>query len=150
MPQSAIKIIVAIVASVALLGGCANQPRGQANYGNQGQYGATRGTIEQIERTQSQGDASGVGAVGGAVIGGLLGNQVGKGSGKKVATVAGVAAGAYAGHVAEKAYAGTQNAYRIVMRTTDGRVITNIQPDPMNLRVGDRARVDQDRIVPDY
>lgn len=153
MPPSTAKLSVTIaVLSAILVGGCTNQARNQYGYNNHGYSygGGVRGTIEQVERTQTQGDATGLGAAGGAVVGGLLGNQVGRGSGKKAATIAGVAAGAYAGHVAEKSYAGNQNAYRIVMRTNDGRVITNVQPDAMNLRIGDRARVDNDRIVPDY
>ncbi len=123
---------------------------GQGNQNVRQDYGyyEGRGTIERIEASQSNGQASGVGAVGGAILGGLLGNQVGGGSGKTVATVAGVAAGAYAGHQAEKAYSGNTKA-TVFVRTTDGRLL-NYQTDAQNMRVGDRVRISQDKIYPDY
>lgn len=144
-------IAIAIALGVA---GCAGHPQ---NRGAQGGYGATygnyamRGTVERIELIQGQGgESSGLGAVGGAVAGGLLGNQVGKGKGKTLATIAGVAAGAYAGNEAEKAYAAPKASYRISVRMSDGQTATFSQPEIYQLRTGDRIRIDQNRVVPDY
>lgn len=133
--------------SIFALGGCVS---GNQNVRQDyGQYYDARGTIERIETVQGGGQSSGLGAVGGAVVGGLLGNQVGKGTGKTVATVAGVAAGAYAGNEAEKAYGG-RDSYRITVRSQDGRTMTFTQNDIQGMRVGDRVRVSQNKLYPDY
>ena len=139
------KIIIASFCAV-LLTACVGQ--GNQNVRQDYGYYEGRGTVERIEESQNSGEATGVGAIGGALLGGLLGNQVGKGTGKTVATVAGAAAGAYGGHQAEKAYSGKTKA-TVSVRTSDGRLL-NFQSDIQGLRVGDRVKISQDKIYPDY
>lgn len=145
---------VCVIFGVALGGlvtaGCETQQNRYGRY-EQPQYAEVHGTVERIEVVQASApsQASGVGMVGGAIVGGLLGNQVGRGTGKTLATIAAAAGGAYAGNEAEKRYAGNKEIYRVTMRVPDGRVVTFDQPETYNLRVGDRARVSQNRLVPE-
>ncbi|MBI1965953.1 MAG: glycine zipper 2TM domain-containing protein [Betaproteobacteria bacterium] len=98
------------------------------------------GVIESIRAVQSQGEGSGLGAIGGAVVGGILGNQVGRGGGRTAATVVGAGAGAYAGHEIEKNVKKSVS-YRIRVRMNDGTYRTFYEPAQPAYAVGQKVRV---------
>lgn len=77
------------------------------------------GVIESTRAVTTQGEGTGLGAVGGAVVGGLLGNQVGGGRGQDIATVVGAVGGAVAGNAVEKRVKSTQG-YEVTVRLEDG------------------------------
>lgn len=146
-PQLVIAIFFAVA---ALMSGCANTyspPVSSApSYSN-----ATYGVIDTIEVTRESssgigGSGIGAGAVIGGVVGGVLGHQVGEGTGKDVATVAGVVGGAMAGHQIEKSNRQQQDAYRIQVRLDRGGYQTVTLQSIGDLRVGDRVRVENDRV----
>jgi outer membrane lipoprotein SlyB len=146
----------AFVLIAFILGGCAspyNPMQGSQSYpmGNsssQSQY-RTYGVIESIQMVQSNaaGNGVGAGAVVGGVVGGLLGNQVGGGTGKTVATIAGVVGGALAGNQIEHGNRGqSQDMYQIRVRLDNGSYQTLVQDSIADLRIGNRVRIEGDRV----
>jgi len=105
------------------------------------------GVVEYVEAVPVRGQSSGVGAVLGGVVGGLLGHQVGGGRGNTVATIGGAVAGAMAGNAVEGNTVVGQT-YRVTMRLNDNSRITLTQNNPNGLRVGDRARIENNMAVP--
>ena len=98
------------------------------------------GVIESIRAVQSQGEGSGLGAIGGAVVGGILGNQVGRGGGRTAATVVGAGAGAYAGHEIEKNVKKSVS-YQVRVRMNDGTYRTFYEPSQPAYAIGQKVRV---------
>lgn len=141
--------------AMALLAGCASSRSpavGSApGYGqgtSQGTY-AQHGRVSRIESLGSGQDGSvGAGAVLGGVAGALFGRQMADSSrGKNVGTVAGAVAGAVVGHQIEKEHAKEAAAFRVTVSLDGGGVRSFDYRELGNLRVGDRVRVDGDRIV---
>lgn len=147
------KLVIATFLTVAaLLSGCANtDSRPSSSTSSSSSYSrAAYGVIDAIETTRGSNDGIagsgiGAGAVIGGVVGGVLGHQVGGGTGKDVATVAGVVGGAMVGHEIEKSKK-QQDAYRIRVRLDNGGYQTVTQQSIGNFRVGDRVRIDNDRV----
>lgn len=129
-----------LLVAATLMSGCANT-------GSQSQTSSSRvyGVVDGIESTRGGSDGIGAGAIIGGVVGGVLGSQVGGGSGKDVATVAGVVGGAVAGHQIEKSRQ-QQDSYRIRVRLENGGHQTVTQPDIDGLHIGDRVRIENDRV----
>jgi len=142
-------IIATFIAVAALMSGCANtdsRPMSSSSSYSRADYGV----IDAIEITRGSSDGIGgsgigAGAVIGGVVGGVLGHQVGGGTGKDIATVAGVVGGAMAGHQIEKSNK-QQDAYRIQVRLDNGGYQTVTQQSISDLRVGDRVRIENDRV----
>lgn len=138
------KMVITVFLAVAtLMSGCAN-----TGYSSSSSYSV--GVIDAIEKTSGSGDGIGgsdigVGSVIGGVVGGVLGHQVGSGTGQDVATVAGAVGGAVAGHQIEKSRK-QQDAYRIRVRIDNGGYQTVTQQSISDLRVGDRVRIENDRV----
>jgi outer membrane lipoprotein SlyB len=131
----------------------ASQPYSQPAYPAQGNYptssqsyAAGYGVIEAIEAVPA-GSSSPVnaGTVLGGVVGGLLGNQVGSGSGRTAATVAGAVGGAVVGNQIEQSRTARQ-AYHIRVRLDNGSYQTIAQEDVGDLRVGNRVRIENNRV----
>jgi len=129
--------------------------RGQYAYSGEARGAADHGRVVAIDVVRGEGPekshSPGVGAVIGGIAGGVLGHQIGSGRGNTAATIAGAAGGAYAGHkIQENRNDGERgDLYRITVRFDDGRDGT-IEQDRLNdLRVGDRVRIDHDRVVRD-
>lgn len=146
------KIVIAtFLAVVAVMSGCANT--GSSPVSSSPSYSSTAyGVVESIEMTRGSGSGGGiggsgigVGAVIGGVVGGVLGHQVGGGSGQDIATAAGVVGGAVAGHQIEKSRT-QQDTYRIRVRLDNGGYQTVTQQSISDMRVGDRVRIDNDRV----
>ena len=142
-----IQVVIATFFAATLMSGCANtNPRSEASSPS---YPSARssgyGVIEAIETTRVSSDGIGVGTVIGGVIGGVLGNQVGGGSGKTAATVVGAVGGAVVGHEIEKRNQ-TQDAYHIRVRLDNGNYQTVTQDSINDLQVGNRVRVENNRV----
>lgn len=146
------------IVATTILGGCASPynpmqgsqpyPYPTSNQSSQSQY-STYGVIESIQMVQGNagGNGVGAGAVVGGVVGGLLGNQVGGGTGKAVATVAGVVGGALAGNqIQQNSRAQTRDMYQIRVRLENGGYQTIVQDSIADLRIGNRVRIEGDRV----
>lgn len=146
MTGSAKTRLAAIVASLALLSGCAtSSPR----YVDERGYEICNrcGTVERIVRVYGEGGSTGGGAVAGAIIGGVLGNQIGSGSGRDAATVAGAIAGGIAGNEIERDVRSAPR-YEITVRMENGRRLVFTQRDHYGLRDGDYVRAEGNKVVP--
>lgn len=114
-------------------------------------YSRVYGVVDSIQVVQTtDGNGSGnnvVGTVLGGVVGGLLGNQVGGGRGRTVATVAGAVGGAMVGNqIEQRNNTQTRNVYQIAVRLDRGGYQTYTQESVGDLRVGNRVRIDGDRV----
>ena len=111
---------------------------GQADYG----------TVTAIEIYRaSDNPPINAGTVIGGIAGGVIGHQIGNGGGKTAATVIGTIGGAVVGNQIEKNRA-QASRYRITVKLDSGSsLIAEDTKDP-NLRVGDRVRVEDNRIQP--
>jgi outer membrane lipoprotein SlyB len=150
--MKATRTLAALVATSAILGGCASTSS-QPYYGNDGyrdgyntsyrdSASAGYGTIESIQVTNGDGRTSGAGAIVGGLVGALAGNQVGSGGGRTAATVAGGVAGAAIGNNVERnRNAGDGQMYQVNIRLDNGEYRTVVQDSVYDLRVGNRVRV---------
>ncbi len=141
-------IIATFLILAALMSGCASN-----NYrpvpSSSSYSGAVYGVIDAIEIARGSNDGRiGAGTVIGGIVGGVLGHQVGGGTGKDVATVAGVVGGAMVGHQIEKSNK-PQDAYRIRVQLDNVGYQTVTQQSINDLRVGDRVRIENDRVSRD-
>lgn len=142
---------VASLSAVVFLGACADLPPPANNVTNNypqtsgphTQYGVVQ-SIDLIAQSGTPGGNIGMGTIAGAVVGGILGNQVGGGSGNTAATVLGAAGGAYAGHTLEKRNqtVASGDAFRFTIRLNDGNYQAITQTSNADIRVGDRAQID--------
>ncbi|MDP1707900.1 MAG: glycine zipper 2TM domain-containing protein [Gammaproteobacteria bacterium] len=151
MKLTKMPIVIATCLAAALAGGCANtNPRSETSqsYPTSTQSSGY-GVIKSIETTRSSGNEIGMGTVIGGVVGGVLGSQVGGGSGKTAATVVGAVGGAVVGHEIEKSNQ-TRDAYHIRVRFDSGNYQTVTQDSINDLQVGDRVRVENNRVSRSY
>lgn len=139
-------IIATFFTAATLMGGCANTNQPTAS-STSSDAGVVYGVVDAIEASQDSGGSSSIGAgtVIGGVVGGLLGSQVGSGRGQDAATVAGVVGGAVVGHQIEKNRQ-QQSTYRVRVRLNNGGYETVTQQDIADLRVGDRVRIENNRV----
>lgn len=147
-------LAAAVLASAALLTGCASTPSDPYAYNNNGYNSGYNnnvsmgyGTIESIQVVQGGNRTGGTGAILGGVIGALAGNQVGSGSGRTAATVAGGVAGAAIGNRVEANRQATGNeVYQVNVRMDNGEYRTVTQDSVYDLRVGNRVRIVDGRV----
>jgi outer membrane lipoprotein SlyB len=145
-------IVALIVASTAVLSGCASTTSTPYNSGySQPGYNTNvssgYGTIDSIQVVRGSGGTSGSGAVVGGLVGALVGNQVGSGSGRTAATVAGAVGGAAIGNSVEaNRNANGQDAYQINIRMDNGEYRSITQDSVYDLRVGNRVRMVDGRV----
>lgn len=97
------------------------------------------GVVQKVQHVETQGEASGVGAVAGGVLGGVLGHQIGSGRGNTVATIAGAGAGAYAGHQVEKSR-NRKSYWTVRVRMDSGKTKTFSYANQPDFREGDRVK----------
>ena len=104
------------------------------------------GTIEAIEIYRSSDNQPiNTGSVLGGLAGGVIGHQIGHGGGKTAATVVGAIGGAVIGNEIEKKQV-EGSRYRITVRLDSGSSLVVADTREVNLRVGDRVRVEDNRI----
>jgi outer membrane lipoprotein SlyB len=139
-------VIASSFAAIVMVGGCAStdsRPATSSSYSSS--YPGGYGVIDTIDLIRGGSDAIGAGTIIGGIVGGVVGHQVGGGRGNDVATVAGAVGGAVVGHEIEKSNR-SADAYRIRVRMDNGSYQTVTQGSNGDLRVGDRARVENDRV----
>ncbi len=104
------------------------------------------GQVEAIElyRTSDNKLVNG-GTVIGGIAGGVIGHQIGSGRGNTAATIAGALGGALVGNEIEKKQ-GQATRYRITVRLDSGSSLIIDDQRDLNLRVGDRVRVEDGHI----
>ena len=86
-----------------------------------------------------------MGTVLGGLAGGVIGHQIGSGRGNTAATIAGAVGGAVVGTEIEKKHV-QGSRYRITVRLDSGSTLVVEDTRDVNLRVGDRVRVENNRI----
>lgn len=112
-------------------------------------YAANTGVVSSIEliRGQTSSGISPAGTIIGAVVGGLVGHQIGEGRGNTAATIGGAAVGGLAGNaIGQRARENTADRYRVGIRYDNGGSQYIDVPNPGDLRIGDRVRVDGNQI----
>ncbi len=96
--------------------------------------------IESVREVETNGQGSGLDAVGGGVVGGLLGNQGGVGHGKDAMTVVGAVGAAFAGNEIEKRTKSTKS-YASTARLDDGSSRVVNEADVPRWRSGDKVKI---------
>ena len=139
------------VAAAVGLAGCADQPyqaQSSQQYPDQGyqSQNAYVGTVDRIEVVGKKDPNNIAGTVIGGIIGGLIGHQIGGGTGNTVATIAGAAGGAYAGNQVQSRKRADHETFRVTVRMDNGQYQTVTQENIMDLRTGDRVRVEGNNI----
>jgi len=95
------------------------------------------GVIEQITVVDMQSNHTpGIGAVVGGLAGLGIGSLIGAGTGRDVAMVLGTVGGALAGNEVQKKYDQPVPGQQIIVRTSNGVLVSVTQPANPNLRLG--------------
>jgi outer membrane lipoprotein SlyB len=103
------------------------------------------GVVEQIDLFRpGQSAPTGLGAILGGVAGGVVGHQIGGGSGNTAATIVGALGGAFVGNKIEQAH--ERDRYRVIVLLDNGPRLELTEFGEGELRVGDRVRVENNRV----
>jgi outer membrane lipoprotein SlyB len=118
-----------------------------------GEMEIRRGTIEQITAVQLPSNHhQGVGAVVGGLAGLGIGSLIGAGTGRDVAMVAGAVGGALVGNEVQKKHDQPVPGQQVIVRTTNGVLVSVTQPVNSALRAGQRVYIEGNgegaRVVP--
>jgi outer membrane lipoprotein SlyB len=159
------RVAVPLVAA-SLLGACAVAPRSQGGWsgtspesswpaqGGSASTAVSFGTVTGIELARDGSRAAPTGS--GAVIGGIVGAVAGRAMAgsttdgyrqRNIATALGAAVGAFMGHQAERHNLGSSAGVRVTVALDRGGNVTLDQRDIGDLRVGDRVRIEGDRVM---
>lgn len=143
------RLIVPVLCA-GLLGACASRPPAPPPapvYGHSHGAHATHGRVIRIEAVEGHERTTGTGAIVGGVAGAVVGRQFGDSSaGKNTGTVLGAIAGAVIGNQIEKDRADSRDAVRITVALHHGGTRVYQVPDAGGLRVGDRVRIEGNRL----
>lgn len=104
------------------------------------------GKVASVNMYETEGKASGVGAVAGGVGGALVGSQLGKGRGNTAMTVVGAAGGAYAGHQVEKSM-NKKKGWKVVVNMENGEQRSFHYGSQPAFRTGDRVKVRDGKLL---
>lgn len=142
MNTNSVKLIALLVASVAVLGGCASSMSGGAYSRDQARQvqEVKMGVVESVRQVRIEGTKSPVGTGAGAVIGGIAGSNVGGGKGSTVGAILGAVAGGVAGSALEEGVM-RKDGLEITVKLDGGRMIAVTQEADEQFRVGERVRV---------
>ena len=150
--KSTHSIAALVIASTAVLSGCASTTSTPYGYNNNNagynsNVSSGYGTIDSIQVVRGSGGTNGSGAVVGGLVGALVGNQVGSGNGRTAATVAGAVGGAAIGNSVEaNRNTNGQDMYQINIRMDNGEYRAVTQDSVYDLRVGNRVRMVDGRV----
>ena len=101
------------------------------------------GVIEQITQVElSNTRPAGVGAVVGGLAGLGIGSLIGGGTGRDVAMVLGTVGGAFAGHAVQQHYEKPVPGQQIIVRTSNGVLVSVTQPTTQELRQGQKVYIE--------
>ena len=149
------RIVLALAAVGVTAAACGSDPYSysEPRYVQSGSYNRDvayndYGRVVAIDVVREGGRTSGAGAIVGGIVGGVVGHQFGSGRGNDVATAAGAVGGAVAGNEIERRRESGE-AYRVVVEFRGGRQETFMQDSVEGIRVGDRVRVDGNRLYRD-
>ena len=110
------------------------------------QHTVDYGTVTDLEIYRASNDQPiNTGTVVGGIAGGVIGHQIGSGRGNTAATIIGTIGGAAIGNQIEKNSV-QRPRYRITIKLDSGSSLIIEETRDMNLRVGDRVRLEDDRI----
>lgn len=145
---------IAILSLSAAVAGCAHQaahgPDQAPVYsagGRGGSASASLGVVSAIDRVSSQDQLSGAGAVIGGVTGAVIGRQFGgSGDGRAMGTWLGAVAGLLIGNEVERQRSNLRDAVRVSVQLDSGAVRRFDMGSAGDLRVGDRVRVEDNRV----
>ncbi len=136
--------IAALMGSLAVVTGCANQSASSQV------YSYDQAQREQIVRTGvvtgvrpitiQQDQSSGAGVIGGGALGGIAGSGIGGGSGRALAAVGGAILGAIAGNAVENRV-GRSSGYEVSVRLDNGETRVIAQAADVPISVGQRVQV---------
>lgn len=142
------KLWIAGLAVVLLLGGCATGGTVHSGEQVQREQSTRMGVVEAVREVQIEaGRPTGVGSVIGAVVGGVAGSHIGSGRGGIVGSVVGSVLGGLAGAAVEQA-AARRPGVEITVRLDEGRSIVIAQvADSTTFQPGDRVRVIADGVI---
>jgi outer membrane lipoprotein SlyB len=142
---------LSIAAAAVLASGCATHaymPQPPAQSQGQGAPGAVYGTVQGVEVVRAQQQTTGQGAILGGLIGAVIGRQIGHaGNGRDGGTLVGAVGGAIIGNEIERQQRGAHDFQRASIRLDDGRVQTVDLPRGVELRVGERVRIERGEVV---
>jgi outer membrane lipoprotein SlyB len=111
------------------------------------QSNVTYGVVTSVEASRANGGSSGAGALLGGVVGAVIGRQVaGRGDARTAGTFAGAVAGALIGNHLEKRRGSGSERARVSVQLDRGGVITLEEGDLGDVRVGDRVRIENNRL----
>ncbi len=111
--------------------------------GGPGEVEIRTGTIEQITPVQIQSNQhTGVGAVVGGLGGLGIGSLIGAGTGRDAAMVVGAIGGAVIGNKVQQHYNQPVAGQQIIVRTSNGVLVSVTQPVNPGLRQGQRAYIE--------
>jgi outer membrane lipoprotein SlyB len=131
-------LLYGLMVVMVVLTGCATMGANQP-----GEMEIRSGVIEQIKDVQIQSNHhKGVGAVVGGLSGLGLGSLIGGGTGRDVAMVLGAVGGAVAGNEVQKKYDAPKPGQQIIVRTTNGVLVSVIQPGDSGLYVGEKVYIE--------
>ncbi len=124
-----------------------------ANTGGPQEVEIRTGVIEQITNVQiASNQHRGVGAVVGGLAGVGIGSLIGAGTGRDVAMVVGAIGGAVAGNEIQKRHDQPVAGQQIIVRVTNGVLVSVTQPANPNLKQGQRVYIEGNgedaRVVP--
>ena len=134
---------MALVAGLALAGGCAYPPPGgttYAGYETRGEQQIRFGVVEMVRAVNIRPPNTGVGSVSGAVLGGIAGSHVGGGSGEALGFFFGTILGSLLGNAVE-AEANQMPGVEVTVLLDSGRYIAVVQAADEPFKPGDRVRV---------
>jgi outer membrane lipoprotein SlyB len=133
--------LAALGASALLLLACADNP-----FPTEAAVRVDYGYVESIHvYRETDNQPINVGTVLGGIAGGVIGHQIGSGTGNTVATIAGALGGAFVGNEIEKSEV-RGSRYRITVRLDSGTTLVVEDSRDVDLRVGDRVRVENNRV----
>ncbi len=135
--------LVPLVASLALLSGCANYSASGSSfprYETRTAYDVEYGEVVATRIVEIEGDSSYIGVWGGAVVGRAVGSTVGDGNTQNVAEALGGVAGAVAGEAIEKKIT-AEDGLEITVRLDNSDTIAVVQARDVLFTPGERVRV---------
>ena len=136
--------VVGILATSALMAGCASPGLGGGNYTRsqvRGEQTVRLGVVENVRDVIIDSRDTGTGTVAGAAIGGLAGSTVGGGyKANAVGAIAGAVVGGIIGNSVEK-NANDRHGVEVTVRLEGGKLIAITQEKDEEFRVGDRVRI---------
>jgi outer membrane lipoprotein SlyB len=153
--------IAAVLAAATLVSGCyvapqkpspvyaprgAHAPGHGPTYGSDAAY-ARYGIVRSIDLVSARTTTTGGGAIAGLLIGAVIGRQIGgTHAARDAATVAGAVGGAVVGNEIEKNRSGSRDQFRVTVDLEGGGSTALLVPDAGGLAIGERVRVDGNRI----